>query len=1069
VLVDLKLPPLAAAHANVFGLNAGARLNVRSAGSHAYLVRLASAQRAAAAQLNRAIPSARISYRYRVILDGFALTLPARKLPALARLPAVAKIYPSARYQLDTNRSPAIIGADTMWATTGDRGDGIKIGIVDDGIDEGNPFFSPTGFSYPAGFPRGNLKFTTPKVIVARAYPGPGSGAQGKLPLFRPASFHGTHVAGIAAGDANTTAPPGLDHPTVTGLSGVAPRAWLGNYRVFNTPTPTGFDAFTPQIVAAFEAAVNDGMDVINFSGGGPQADPNSDALVEAVHNVAAAGVVPVIAAGNDRDDWGLGSSGSPGTAPDAISVAAVSNSHVFSPSLSATAPDAPSALNNLPFADTSQLPAGWGTSDQTLVDVGTIVGTDGQPVEGHLCGPAGDPNGRGTLPTGSVSGVLVLVSRGACAFAAKAANARIGGAAGLIVVDNRPGEANFIPIELPLDAGMVSDLDGANLRSFLDAKGGRSTVRFNRSFGELDTGRSGMITSFSSAGPTDFGHELKPDLAAPGGQILSATLPESVGEPFAVFDGTSMATPHVAGAAALLIARHPDWTPAEIKSALMSTAGAAWGNTARTQEASVLLEGAGLINVPRADNPKLFLSPVSLSFDDLDVRGGSARGSRLLEVQDAGGGGGTWTIGLQSQAATAGASVDLPETAAVSPGGTAEIPVVVRANAGAATGDDYGFITLTQGTAVRRVPYFFTVARPGAEVGPVLPLKKLQAGDTRTGTSNIDQYRFPTSPFGPPATYTGPPMTESGGEKLYYVHVNQPVANLGVAVVAASAGAVIDPFLLGSRSENDVQGYAGTPVDANALTGDYHFNIGVAGADFPRAKRYYVAVDSGRDVFTRKSLAGAYVLRSWINDLTPPKFKLLTRRVTAGRPLLAARVTDTGSGVDPLSLVLEYRPRVLLGAALYDPTSGLALFPIPRTAPPVRRGLFKGAAEAQDNQETKNIDQIGANVLPNTTIKGIRLRGTTRPSVTWLLPLGTSCARRAVSLAVAASAPWRITSVQFYDGRRLVSTVRRGTLGLYTGLWRTGTAKRGPHHLRVVLRSGGRSVRARRNVRVCK
>jgi minor extracellular serine protease Vpr len=1069
VLVDLRLPPLAAYHANLFGLNGGARLNVHSASSQAYLARLARAQRAAAAQLEQAIPSARISDRYRVILDGFALSLPVGKLPALARLPAVTKIYPSARYQLDTNRSPAIIGADTMWATTGDRGDGIKIGVVDDGIDQTNPFFSPTGFSYPAGFPRGNLKFTTPKVIVARAYPGPGSGPQGKLPLFRSASFHGTHVAGIAAGDANTTAPAGLDHPTVTGLSGVAPRAWLGNYRVFNTPTPTGFDAFTPQIVAAFEAAVNDGMNVINFSGGGPQADPASDALVEAVHNVAAAGVVPVIAAGNDRDDWGLGSSGSPGTAPDAISVAAVSNSHVFSPSLSATAPDAPATLKNIPFADIAQVPAGWGTSDQTLVDVGTIVGTDGQPVERHLCGPAGDPNGSGTLPSGSVSGALVLVSRGVCAFAAKAANAESGGAAGLIVVDNRPAEANFIPIELPLDAGMVSDLDGANLRAYLDAKGGRSTVRFNRSFNELDTERSGMITSFSSAGPTDFGHELKPDLAAPGGQILSATLPESVGEPFAVFDGTSMATPHVAGAAALLIARHPDWTPAQIKSALMSTAGPAWGNTARTQEASVLLEGAGLINVPRADDPKVFLSPVSLSFDDLDVRSGNAHGSQLLEIQDAGGGAGTWAVGLQSQAATAGAFVDLPATALVSPGGSAEIPVVVRANANAATGDDYGFITLTQGTAVRRVPYFFTVARPGAAVGPVLPLKKLQTGDTRTGVSNIDQYRFPTSPFGRPPTYTGPQMKESGGEKLYYVHVNQPVANLGVAVVAASAGAQIDPFLLGSRSENDVQGYAGTPVDANVLTGDYRFDVGVAGADFPRAKRYYVAVDSGADIFTGRSLAGAYVLRSWINDLTPPRFKLLTRRVTAGRPLLAARVTDAGSGVDPLSLVIEYRPRVLLGAALYDPASGLALFPIPRTAPPVRRGLFKGAAEAQDNQETKNIDQIGANVLPNTTIKGVKLRGTTRQSVTWLLPLGTSCVRGAVSLAVAASAPFRITSIQFYDGKRLVSTVRRGTLGLYTGVWRAGSAQRGPHHLRVVLRSGGRSVQARRNVRVCR
>jgi subtilisin family serine protease len=1069
VLVDLRPAPLAAYHRNSFGLNAATRLNVRSASSRAYLARLARAQTAAAAELKRAIPAARISYRYRVILDGFALSLPARKLPVLARLHAVTKIYPSARYELDTNRSPAIIGADVIWATTGDRGDGVKIGIVDDGIDQTNPFFSPAGFSYPAGFPRGNTAYTTPKVIVARAYPGPGSGKQGRLPLFRSASFHGTHVAGIAAGDAGTTAPPGLDHPTVTGLSGVAPRAWLGNYRVFNTPTPSGFDAFTPQIVAAFEAAVNDGMDVINFSGGGPQSDPAGDALVEAVHNVAAAGVVPVIAAGNDRDDWGLGSAGSPGTAPDAISVAAVSNSHVFSPSVSATAADAPATLRNIPFADIAQVPTSWGSSDHTLVDVGTVVGTDGKPVERHLCGPASDPNGRGTLPAGSVSGAILLVSRGVCAFTAKAANAQIGGAAGLVVVDNRPGEANFIPVELPLDTGMVSDLDGANLRAYLDAKGGRSTVRFNRSFNQLDTERSGIVTSFSSAGPTAFGHELKPDLAAPGGQILSATLPESAGEPFAVFDGTSMATPHVAGAAALLVARHPDWTPAEIKSALMATAGPAWGNTARTEEASVLLEGAGLINVPRADAPKLFTTPVSLAFDDLDARTGGARDSQLLEVQDAGGGAGTWTIGLQSQAATPGAVVDLPTTAAVSPGGSAEIAVVVRAEAGAAVGDDYGFITLTRGADVRRVPYFFSVVRPGAEVGPVLPLKKFQAGDTRRGTSNIDAYRFPTSPFGPPPTYTGQQMSEPGAEKLYYVHINQPVANFGVAVVAASAGAAIDPFVLGSRSENDVQGYAGTPVAANLLSGDYRFDVGVAGADFPRQKRYYVAVDSGRDLFTGRSLPGAYVLRSWINDVTPPKFKLLTRRVTAGRPLLAARVTDAGSGVDPLSLVIEYRPRVLLGAALYDPRSGVALFPIPRAAPPVRRGLFKGAALAQDNQETKNVDQIGANVLPNTTIARARLRGTSRPSITWLLPLGTSCAHRRMSLAVAASAPFKVTSIQFYDGRRLISTVRRGTLGLYSAVWRAGAAKRGPHHLRAVLHSGGHSAQARRNVRVCR
>src|SRR5205823_5281860 len=172
----------------------------------------------------------------------------------LARLGFVAKLYPSVRFTLLLDRSPSIIGADVFHATTGAKGDGIKIGVVDDGVDQTNPFFRPAGYSYPTGFPRGDTSFTTPKVIVARAFPGPGSGKAGQLPLDRAESFHGTHVAGIAAGDEDTTAPPGRDHPSVSGLSGVAPHAYIGNYRVFTVPTPVGNVANTPEIVAAFEA-----------------------------------------------------------------------------------------------------------------------------------------------------------------------------------------------------------------------------------------------------------------------------------------------------------------------------------------------------------------------------------------------------------------------------------------------------------------------------------------------------------------------------------------------------------------------------------------------------------------------------------------------------------------------------------------------------------------------------------------------------------------------------------------------------------------------------------------------
>src|SRR6185437_2431854 len=179
---------------------------------------------------------------------------------------------------------------------------------------------------------------------------------------------HGTHVSGIAAGNAGTTAPAGPDHPKTANLTGVAPRAWIGSYRVFNIPSPLGDEGDTPEIVRAFESAVADGMNVINFSGGGPQTDPANDAMMETVHNTVLAGVVPVIAAGNDRDDYGLGSVGSPGTAPDAITVAAVSNAHVFAPALSVTG--GPGDLSQVPIqpAAGTKLPGAWSTLDQTLV-----------------------------------------------------------------------------------------------------------------------------------------------------------------------------------------------------------------------------------------------------------------------------------------------------------------------------------------------------------------------------------------------------------------------------------------------------------------------------------------------------------------------------------------------------------------------------------------------------------------------------------------------------------------------------------------------------------------------------
>jgi minor extracellular serine protease Vpr len=1071
VIVQLAAPPLAAwsSERALASGKAAARLNVHTTSSVAYLAKLARLQSVAAAQVRAAIPRAVIQEHYSILLDGFTVQLPARSLPKLLAVKTVTKVFPSLSYTETMDRGSAVIHATDLEAATGQKGEGMKIAVVDTGVDPTNPFLNPAGFSYPPGFPKGDTQLTTPKVIVAKVFPGPVRDKSSNK-AFDPAEPHGTHVSGIAAGDEGTTAPAGPDHPQVTGLTGVAPKAWIGNYRVFTIPTPLGHQANTPEIVKAFEAAVADGMNVINFSGGGPQTDPANDAMYEAIHNTALAGVVPVIAAGNDRDDYGLGTAGSPGTAPDAISVAATSNSHVFAPALAVIG--GPPLLGAVPIqgAGGAKLPSGWSTLNQTVVDVSSIVGTDGKPVESHLCGSPTDPNTAvGTLPKDSVKGKILLVSRGICTFVSKAERALAGGAIGLILVDNRFGEANEIPIQLPLPSGMISDLDGQQLRAYADANGGQATIRVSSGIQEIQTGRSGIIASFSSAGPTDFGHFLKPDISAPGLDVLSSTPPATTGSTFSVFAGTSMATPHIAGAAALLQQQHPGWSVANVKSALMSTAGPAWGDTARTQEAPVLLEGAGLANALTADNPEVFTDPQSLSFQKIDVTRGAQRSSLLLTVTDAGNGAGNWAVSIAPQAQTAGVVIDVPGTIALAPGGDVALPVVVRAPADAGTGENYGFIVLSKGGVQRRVPYGFLIERPALASMVAVPLKKLQTGSTSTGQSRVSVYCCPLAPFGPPPSYTGPTMNEDGAEHLYYTDVIQPIVNFGVSILGESPGSLIDPFVLGSKDENDVQGYAGIPTDVTALTFDLNVDVGAAGAQFPRLQRFYVSVDSRADPFTGRSQKGTYVLNSWVNDLTPPTVRVLTTRVTAGRPLIVAEAIDLGSGVDPLSLVIGYN-RALVGASAYDPASGLAIFSIPTSAPALKAGTTKAIVQASDFQEAKNIDTIGNDIYPNTNFFPTKLTVVDGPTVSWLEPPAHVCALKKDRLVVVAESTKKVKSVTFTDGLKPIGVDKTGPGGIYSVAWKTTGLPKGTRHLvATVTDAAGNQAASSLDIKICK
>ena len=335
VVVGLDGAPLAVARpGRTLAATGGRRLSLGTAASRSYLRTLASRQSSVEARIEAALPHATVTRRYRVVANGLAVLVPRDQVARLASVAGVERVYPSVRYRTLLDRSPGQIGAPALWGPgLENAGQGLKIGIIDEGIDQTHPLFDPRGYTMPAGYPKGQTAYTTAKVIVARAFPPPRPAWRHASKPFDPQhSSHGTHVAGIAAGNANTPAEGGR-------ISGVAPRAYLGNYKALTIPTDAnvGLDGNSPQLVAAIEAAVADGMDVINLSLGEPEIEPTRDIVAEALGAAARAGVVPVVAAGNDFDQFGRGSVSSPGSTPEAITVGAVSTTRSGPPGVVAS------------------------------------------------------------------------------------------------------------------------------------------------------------------------------------------------------------------------------------------------------------------------------------------------------------------------------------------------------------------------------------------------------------------------------------------------------------------------------------------------------------------------------------------------------------------------------------------------------------------------------------------------------------------------------------------------------------------------------------------------------------
>jgi minor extracellular serine protease Vpr len=512
-------------------------------------------------------------------------------LPDVRRLEIVREVYGL----LDA--SVPLIGAPALWERVGGSsiaGQGVKIAVIDSGVDISNPMFSDEGMIAPAGYPRGELAFTNNKVIVAKSFLGANSTPSDE-------NGHGTAVAAIAAGSLNVSTPLGT-------LSGVAPRAFVGNYRVLDKDGRGRDDLFA----RALEEALNDGFDIANISLG-HDSFAGSDFISRVVEEAITAGIVVVVAAGNSGEN-GLSTITSPGIAPSAITVGAITNSHTIAPVVGVEGPQ--------------PVPT-------HLAAIGATLGVGGPNAFGSAIGPMSyedvssiDGSGRacGVLTSGSLSGKAGLIERGDCTFASKVNVAESAGATAAIVFNRDAGtvadggEALVLMDvkETRIPSVFIGRSGGLALREWLTQNPGAS-LRISPAGALAST--ADVIAPFSSRGPT-FGQVLKPDIVAPGVSIYSAAIkqPNERGitdaSGFKAESGTSQATPHVSGAAALLKQLYPSFTPAQIKSALVNSAtGSVFTNSDRTTRAGLFETGAGRLDLARAMKVSATISPSNLSF----------------------------------------------------------------------------------------------------------------------------------------------------------------------------------------------------------------------------------------------------------------------------------------------------------------------------------------------------------------------------------------------------------------------------------------------------------------------
>jgi subtilisin family serine protease len=598
------------------------RLDPRAPEARAYLDYLEGRQvdfrRAAEALLGRALFPAHV---YRNATNGMAVDLTATEAALLERSPLLQSIRPDREYRLETDAGPPWIGADDLWDGAAGypaaRGEGIVVGVIDSGINWDHPAFAdPSLDGYDHENPLGEQLglCSDPEVLCNDKLigvwdfieddPDTEENEYTKGRDDDPVG-HGSHAASIAVGNRVNVFNNGAN----INLSGVAPRANLITYRVC-------YDGRCPNsaMLAAIDQAVDDGVDVINVSLGSDPDDPWAIGSDSRVYLAArGAGILPVTSAGNSGP--GAGSVGAPGNAPWMVAVGYATHDRIYA--LGFDLIDGPEGL-------------------ACVEGNGPPLEADFGPAPVVYAGDVGDPLGCSAFPAGSMAGAIALISRGACLFADKVANAEAAGAEFMVVFNNVPG----LPVSMALgdseiSSCMISNAQGVAAVDFVQsspAPSGRVNYPEDRLTNPEFADR---LADSSSRGPAlpPVADTLKPNLIAPGTQILAAS---NEGQAYTPLSGSSFSSPHVAGAAALLKSVHRDWGPSQLASALETTATAALARNSDGSTADPHQRGSGRPVLADAVNAGLYLDAPVASFHNANpASGGQPRDLNLPGLVD--------------------------------------------------------------------------------------------------------------------------------------------------------------------------------------------------------------------------------------------------------------------------------------------------------------------------------------------------------------------------------------------------------------------------------------------------